>query len=174
MESAFVGWNRHSRPRACGWREKRGGDQALGRSRGGFSTKIHLRADRFGKPVTWTLTPGQRHEATQAEALLTQGGVRRPSGQVRLRPARIAADKGSTGRRRRGVLKRRRIGAVLPRLTTEPRRGTKFDQAAYRERNQIERMIGRLKHHRAIATRYDKLASSYHAMLPIAVILLWV
>ena len=86
----------------------------------------------------------------------------------------MAGDKGYTGGPIRRHLRKRGIGAVIPRLSTEPRRGTRFDKAAYRERNQVERLIGRLKQHRAIATRYDKLASSYHTMVTIAVILLWI
>jgi len=120
------------------------------------------------------LTPGQRNEATQVSALLEQGAVQRPSGQVRIRPARVAGDKGYTGRPIRRYLRKRGIKAVIPRLSTEPRRGTRFDKAAYRERNQVERLIGRLKQNRAIATRYDKLANSYHAMVTFAAILLWI
>jgi transposase len=120
------------------------------------------------------LTSGQRHEATQVAALLEQCGVRRPSGQTRFRPARVAADKGYTGRTIRRYLKRRGIGTVIPRLCTEPRRGARFDKALYRERNRIERMINRLKQNRAIATRYDKLAARYAAMLTIACVFLWI
>jgi transposase len=107
-------------------------------------------------------------------ALLEQGGVRRASGQTRIRPARVAADKGYTGRTIRRYLRKRGIGAVIPRQRTEPRRGTKFDKALYRERNRIERMINRLKQNRAIATRYDKLAVRYAAMLTIACVFLWI
>ena len=53
-----------------------------------------------------------------------------------------------------------------------PRQGARFDRAAYRERNRIERLINRLEQHRAIATRYDRLAGRFHAMLAIAAILL--
>ena len=63
---------------------------------------------------------------------------------------------------------------MIPRLATEPRRGTKFDQQADRERNRMERMIAQLKQHRAIATRSDKLAQNYDAMITIASILLWI
>jgi len=124
--------------------------------------------------MTWILTPGQRNEATQVPALLERGGVRRRSGQFRVRPARIAADKGYTGRPIRRYLKRRGIGAVIPRLSTEPRRGTRFNKALYRERNRIERLINRLKQNRAIATRYDKLASRYGALLTIACTFVWI
>jgi transposase len=115
------------------------------------------------------LTPGQRHEATQVPALVEQGRVGR-----RTRPARVVGDKGYTGRAIRGELRRRGIGAVIPRQTTEPRRGVRFDRLAYAERNRIERLINRLKQFRAIATRYDKLAVRFHAMITIAAILLWI
>ena len=77
-------------------------------------------------------------------ALLERGGVRRPSGQLRTRPDRVAGDKGDTNRPVRGYLRRCGIGTVIPRLRTEPQRGVRFDRAAYRERNRIERTIGRL------------------------------
>ena len=73
----------------------------------------------------------------------------------------------------RSYLRRRGIGAVIPRRNNEARRGVRFDRAAYRERNRVERLINRLKQHRAIATRYEKLKETYHALLTIACILLW-
>ncbi len=153
--------------------QKGGGDQALGRSRGGWGTKVHLRAERGGKPVCWVLTPGQRQEATQVAALLGRGAVARRHGAPRVRPDRVAGDKGYTGRTIRRYLRGRGIGAVIPRLRNEPRRGVRFDRAAYRERNAVERAIRRLKHFRAVATRYEKLAESYHALLTLAAIMLW-
>ena len=123
--------------------------------------------------MTFVLTPGQRHEATQVAALLERGAVARRRGRPRVRPDRVAGDKGYTGRPVRGYLRRRGIGAVIPRLTTEPRRGVRFDHEAYRERNTVERLIRRLKRHRAIATRYEKLEESYHALLTVACILCW-
>lgn len=107
-------------------------------------------------------------------ALLERGAVKRPGrGRPRLRPQRVIGDKGYTGQPVRAYLRRRGIGAVIPRRRTEARRGVRFDQAAYRERNRVERLINRLKQHRAIATRYEKLEASYHALLTIACILLW-
>lgn len=120
------------------------------------------------------LTAGQRHEAPQVPALLERGAVRRAGrGRPRLRPDRVAGDKGYTGHPTRGYLRRRGIGAVIPRRRNESRRGVRFDRTAYRERNRVERLINRLKQHRAIATRYEKLEVSYHALLIIACILLW-
>ncbi len=65
-----------------------------------------------------------------------------------------------------------RIGAVIPRRANEPQQ-REFDRVTYRERNLVEWLINRLKQNRAIATRYDKLAVSYHAMLTFACILIW-
>ncbi len=107
-------------------------------------------------------------------ALLERGAVARPGrGHPRVRPERVAGDKGYTGRPVRAYLRRRGIGAVIPRRKNEARRGVRFDRAAYRRRNRIERLINRLKQHRAIATRYEKLKETYHALLVIASILLW-
>jgi len=124
--------------------------------------------------MTHVLTAGQRQEATQVPALLEQGAVARPGrGRPRVRPDRAVGDKGYTGRPIRTSLRQRGIGAVIPRRTNESRRGTRCDRAAYRERNRVERLINRLKQHRAITTRYDTLKETYHAFLTIACILLW-
>jgi transposase len=90
-----------------------------------------------------------------------------------MRPDRVAGDKGYTGHKIRRYLRSRGIGAVIPRLKNEPRRGVRFDRAAYRERNAVERAINRLKQCRAIATRYEKLEETFHALLTLAAIRLW-
>jgi transposase len=159
---------------AAGARHSNAECEALGYSKGGFSTKIHLRCEGQGQPVTFLLTVGQRNESVMFEQLMEQGAVKRVGrGRPRLRPDRVAGDKGYTGRRIRTYLQRRGIGAVIPRLANEPRRGTRFDRQRYRQRNRIERAFNRLKQFRRIATRYEKRAENYLTMLTIAAILLW-
>jgi transposase len=85
----------------------------------------------------------------------------------------VAADKAYTRQLIRTYLQRPGIGAVIARRSNEARPGTRFDRQTYRERNRIDRTINRLKQFRRIATRYEKRADNYIAMLTIASILLW-
>jgi len=147
--------------------------EALGRSKGGFSSKIHLRCDGNGLPLTFLLTVGERHEAVVFEQLMEQGSVKRVgSGRPRLRPKRVVGDKGYSSRKIRSYLRRRGIRLSIPRKDNEKHRG-KFDKSIYRQRNQVERCFNRLKQFRRIATRYEKKAQNYLAMLTLASILLW-
>ena len=148
------------------------GGEALGRSQGGFSTKIHLRAEGHGRPITAVLTGGERHEQIALEAVLDQGAIHRKGpGRPRLRPRRVAGDKGYSSPTARGRLRQRGITPVIPSKSNE-RRNPRFDREAYRLRNRVERMINRLKQYRRIATRYEKRAINYLAMLTIGMILL--
>ncbi len=147
--------------------------EALGRSQGGFSTKLHLRAEGNGKPIAAVLTGGERHEQIALEALLDQGAIRRPGrGRPRLRPRRAAGDKGYSSQTARRHLWRRHIRPVIPSKSNR-RRQPGFDRAAYRRRNRVERLINRLKQFRRIATRYEKRAANYLGMVTIGMVLLW-
>jgi transposase len=127
--------------------------EALGRSQGGFSTKLHLRAEGGGKPITAVPTAGERHEQFALDALVDKGAVPRPGrGRPRLRPRRMAGDRGYSSPPARRRLRQRRIEPVIPTRKDQPRQ-LNFDKAAYRERNIVERLIGRLKQSRRIATR---------------------
>jgi transposase len=153
----------------------RGGQagEALGRSRGGFSTKIHVRADRHGKPVVLLVTAGQRHDQTMFEPLLEQGQIRRDGrGRPRHRPRRLVGDKGSSSRRIRTWLRQHGIRNTIPHKRNECRRGP-FDRVVYRERNTVERLINRLKQFRRVATRYEKRAANYLTMVMLAAVLVW-
>ncbi len=127
----------------------------------------------MGKPVAFVLTPGQQHEATVFEQLMTGGMVKRPGGgRPRVRPKRVCGDKGYSSRKIRSYLRRRGIRYTIPRKRNERRTGP-FDKVLYRLRNRVERLINRLKQFRRIATRYEKKAENYMAMLHIGSILLW-
>jgi len=127
----------------------------------------------MGKPVSLVLTPGQQHEATVFEQLMTDGVVKRPGGgRPRVRPKRVCGDKGYSSRKIRSYLQRRGIRYTIPRKRNERRTGP-FDKALYRLRNRVERVINRLKQFRRIATRYEKKGENYLAMLHIGSILLW-
>ena len=107
------------------------------------------------------------------EPLLEQGAVKRAGrGRPRLRPERVVGDKGYSSRTVRRYLQRRGIRAVIARRSTEPQQ-KHFDRERYRDRNRVERLINRLKQARRVATRYEKLAINYLAMVTIAAILMW-
>jgi transposase len=154
-------------------REESGCAEALGRSRGGVSTKIHVRAEEHGKPLSFALTGGERHDSVALRAVLDSGAVRRARGRPRLRPCRVTGDKAFSGRPSRRHLRRRHIGAVIP-ATAQHARRPGFDREAYRARNRVERLFNRLKQFRRIATRYETRTANYLAMLHIAAILIWI
>jgi transposase len=144
-------------------------DHALGRSRGGFGTKIHLVTDGNGLPLAAAVSPGQRHESVYAEPVLGAVRIRRPNGRVRTRPRAVAGDKGYSYDRIRRYLRRRKIKAVIP-TRKDQRRRPGFDQEAYRRRNVVERCVNWLKESRALATRFDKLAVNYLATVKLAIL----
>jgi transposase len=147
--------------------------EALGRSQGGFSTKIHLRAAGDKHLMTFVLTSGQRHETVGFESLMAGGAVKRSGrGRPKQRPGRVVGDKACSSRHIRRYLRRRGIRITIPHKKNEHRSGP-FDRAIYRLRERVERLINRLKQNRRIATRYEKGADNYRAMWLIAATLLW-
>ncbi len=119
------------------------------------------------------LTGGERHEQPILPILMERAAVKRQGrGRPRIRPDRVAGDKGYSSPTIRRYLKERKIGAVNPTKADEAR-DPAFDREAYRERNVVERLINRLTQWRRIATRYEKRAANYLAMLTVAAILLW-
>jgi transposase len=141
--------------------------EALGRSRGGFTTKIHVRCEGKGKLITFLLTPGQESDIAQAEQLMQAGAIR-----GHLRPKCLVADKGYTSQAFRNYLHQKHVRYTIPHRCNERHKGP-FDKSMYRKRNIVERLINRLKQFRRIATRYDKRAANFAAMITIASIFLF-
>lgn len=100
------------------------------------------------------------------------GAIRRSSGQMRLRPRRLVADKGYTSQAFRMYLHKKHVCCTIARRSNERRRGS-FEKTHYRKRNVIERLINRLKQFRRIATRYEKRAANFSAMITIASLFLF-
>jgi transposase len=180
-QEGSIDWTKHfvdgssirAHQHAAGARGSSQEDEALGRSRGGFTSKIHLKAEGYGKPLAFLVTPGQTHEATMFESLLDTGAVKRAKqGRPRLRPERMVADKGYNSGRIRELLTRKRIQPVIP-VRSDQKRDEHFDRKAYRERNLVERLLNRFKQWRRIATRYEKRAMNYGGMLTLAAVILW-
>jgi len=139
--------HRSSTP-TCGG-SKRGQDtQALGRSRGGFSTKIHVAVNEIGQPTKLHLTEGERHDVTCAEILLDGA-----------EPDYVIADKAYDSDAVRERIRDAGAKPVIPTRSNRPKR--RLDRARYKLRNVVERFIGRIKHCRRVATRYDKLAVTF-------------
>ena len=123
--------------------------------------------------MLFILSPGQRHDTVFFEPLMEGGAVNRPGpGRPKQRPERVVGDKGYSSQDNRAYLRRRGMAYTIPRRANE-QRGGPFDDAVYRMRNRVERLINRLKQYRRIATRYEKLAENYLAMIHIGSILLW-
>ncbi|MGW0966582.1 IS5 family transposase [Streptomyces sp. NPDC002516] len=156
---------------------------AIGRSRGGLTTKIHLAADSRCRPLCFVLTPGQANDAPSFQQVMSALRVPRTIGRPRTRPLVILADRAYSSRAIREHLRRRSIRAVIPQpadqIANRKRKGLRggrppaFDRTAYKHRNTVERCINRLKNWRGLATRYEKTATVFRAGLHIASIFIW-
>ena len=172
----------YKNPRSRRWREPP--DHALGRSRGGISTKIHQLVDGRGRPLVIDVTAGQSGDSTMLAPLLSRLAVARPGrGRPRTRPVAVLADKAYSSPSEPDP-------AALPRhpgrhpqpsdqVSHRLRRGSAggrppaFDPDTYKSRNVVERSFNDHKQWRGIATRYDKLAATYRGGVVLRAITLW-
>jgi transposase len=133
----------------------------MGKSRGGLSTKIHAAVDALGNPVRLLLTAGQTSEYTQVAALIEGFDA-----------DYVLADKGYDSDQFVSAIIARQATPVIP-----PRKNRKvqrnYDKDLYKERNMVERLFQKLKNFRRIATRYERLAITYQAMLNLVASIIW-
>jgi transposase len=137
--------------------------EALGRSRGGFTTKIHARCDGKGRPLGFTLTPGQAHDTKGFLTLLRMMGDKIDA---------LLGDKGYDSDEVIAAIEELDIEAVIPSKSNRKEQ-REINRETYKLRNLIERMFNKLKNWRRVATRYDKTVESFLAFVTIASIKLW-
>lgn len=145
---ADVRLNCRARPR-LGDRSKGGQKgQALGRSRGGFSSKIHLKTDFDGHPIAFDLTGGEKGDAPHFPILLGLG----PD----IDPRAAIGDKGYASKANRKAARDRGIIPVIPHKVNEKNKPAFFAKALYKGRARIEQAVGKLKRFKRIALRCEK------------------
>lgn len=136
-------------------------EQGLGRSKGGFSSKLHAACDALGNPIRFFVTAGQRSDYIKALDLIEDKAM-----------DALIADKGYDANYMVDAVKSIDAEAVIP-PRSQRKTPREYDQELYKERNLIERMFNKLKHFRRVATRYDKLDIAYLGFVFIAGIFLW-
>lgn len=168
------GKTRHTRGAV---RRREPGDHALGRSRGGYGSKVHVVCDRTGLVLAFRVTAGQINECTEFQPLLERIRFRGNGGHHRSRPDAIAGDKGYSTHAIRAWCRRHHVRPVVAERDDQqahrrhrPGRKPQFDREHDRQRNIVERAIGWLRNLRRIAYRAEKLAGRYAAMVTVALI----
>ena len=139
--------------------------EAMGKSRGGLTTKIHALCDGHGRALHLLLSAGNVADITMAPALVA--ALRACDA------AAVVADKGYDSDALRATLLKRDIFPCLA-LNSTRRQKRPFDRGYYRHRHHVENFFCAIKRHRRIATRYDQLASSFSAFVTLAAILHWI
>ena len=146
---------------SAGYNKNSQDQEALGRSKGGFSTKVHALVDALGNPLKFILTPGQRHDVTQAGSLVQD-----------LENTMLLADKGYDSNAFVEQLRIQRSIAVIP-----PKKNRKhkrdYDRHLYKERHLIECFFGKIKHFRRVFSRFDKTATVFMSFLQFVGALIW-
>ena len=136
-------------------------EEGLGRSCGGFSTKIHAVCDALGNPLDFIITAGQKHDVTQAIPIISG-----------LKAEGLLADKGYDSDALREFVKSCDMHAHIP-----PRKNRLgkilYDETLYKERHKVECLFGFLKHYRRLFSRFDKTKRNFTAFLHFIAALQW-
>ena len=152
----------HNRARPCVRRRRKRGQeaQALGRSRGGFTTKIHADSDASGDIIAFDLTGGEASDCTHFETLLDIG----PD----ITPRAAIADKGYSSKANRAAARARGIAPVIPHKANEKNQPAFFARTLYKARGRIEQGFGRLKRFKRVALRCEKTAENFRSIVSFA------
>ncbi|WP_419892187.1 IS5 family transposase [Paenibacillus xylanexedens] len=142
---------------------KGGKAQAIGRSRGGLSTKIHAVVDALGNPLRFELTGGEAHDSVQGYELLQE---------MKLTKKQVLADRAYDTNAIRTLLDEQEAISVIPSKKNR-RKILPYDRVVYRERHLVECFFNKVKNYRRLATRYDKLACTFKPFLTLASIMVW-
>ena len=134
----------------------------MGRSRGGLTTKIHALVDAEGRPIRMKLTAGQAHDGRSASDMFGDVGP----GQILLGDRAYDSDKLHADIAAQGAWA---CVKPMPNRVNTPT----FNAWLYRQRNAVERFFSKLKHFRAVATRYDKRDDNFLASIQLASIRIW-
>jgi transposase len=134
--------------------------QALGRSRGGFTTKIHAKSDASGDIIAFDLTGGEASDGRHFETLLDIG----PD----IQPRAVICDKGYASKANRDAAKKRRIAPVIPHKANESDKPAFFARTLYKARARIEHGVGRLKRFKPVALRCEKTARNFRSIVSFA------
>jgi transposase len=157
IDGSIIRAHQHSAGAACE------ANQAIGKSVGGNTTKIHMAVDAYGLPIEFDLTGGEVHDSQAAPELI-----------ARLPPADYTiADKGYDSEEIRVLIREKGSLPLIPRKKNSKTGTDDMDWCLYKYRHLVENVFARLKHFRAIATRYDKLKRNYASMLAMACSYLW-
>ena len=133
--------------------------EGLSRSRGGLTAKLHAATDALGNPLRWRLTPGHRNDITQAADLIAD-----------VVTTAVVADRGYHADWLVRAIEASGAVEVIPSRSNKTAQRA-YDASLYADRNKVERLFGRLKHYRRVATRYEKLGRNYLAMVYVASIM---
>lgn len=140
-----------------------GTEEAVGKSRAGNTSKIHLAVDAYGLPIEFEITGGCINDCTAAPALIDK------------LPAvgTVVADKGYDSERIREKVQSNGSRIVIPRKRNSVKGNADLDRGLYRYRHLVENAFARLKHYRAVASRFDKLKRNYESTIAMACSVLW-
>jgi transposase len=141
-----------------------GEERAIGRSRGGPTTKIHMACDAHGNPIDFEITGGETHDAKAAPEVIRKID----------KADNFIADKGYDSEEIRDQVRTRGMNPVIPRKSNSKKPNPEFDSFLYKMRHLVENLFARIKHFRSIATRFEKLARNFRALVYIACAMIWI